>query len=244
MRRPAEAHHDAADEEAGGLEGEAIFEGGVAGVAELVEVAVEEEREFGGDGDELGGAGDVVEDVLQAVAVVREEEVARHGEGLARGGGRDEGIAVAVAADPGAEADELREFGDVGGEAVLVFERAGDFGVEDGQGIEEGGLVVVERHADLVANRGAGLADVVGLPEGGDLGDDVLLEGFELGVGDGDAVDLLEEVGDAAALEHDGAARDFGRVRGEDGRDADALEIGAGLLGGDAGELQLAEGSA
>ncbi len=88
------------------------------------------------------------------------------------------------------------------------------------------------------------LADVVGLPEGGDLGDDVLLEGFELRFGNGDAVELLEQVGDAAALEHDDAARDFGGVRGEDGRDADALEQGAGLVGGEAGQLELAEGSA
>ena len=123
------------------------------------------------------------------------------------------------------------------GIAAGVFggEGGGDFGVEDGEGVEEGGLVVVERHADLVADGGAGAADVVGLPEGGDLGDEVVLEGFELGLGDGDAVELLEEVGDAAALEHDGAAGDLGGVRGEDGRDADALEEVAGLVGGDAG---------
>ena len=47
-------------------------------------------------------------------------------------------------------------------------------------------------------------------------------------------------VGDAAALEHDGAARDLGGVRGEDGRDGDAVEQSAGLVGGDAGELHLA----
>ena len=75
---------------------------------------------------------------------------------------------------------------------------------------------------------GRALADVVGLPEGGDLGDEVALEGFELGVGDGDAVELLEQVGDAAALEHHGAAGDFGGVRGEDGRDADAFEESRG----------------
>ena len=87
------------------------------------------------------------------------------------------------------------------------------------------------------------MADVVGLPEGGDLGDQVLLEGFELGLGDGDTVDLLEQFGDAAALEHDGAAGDLGGVRGEDGRDADAFEEGTSLVGGDASELELAKRS-
>ncbi len=47
---------------------------------------------------------------------------------------------------------------------------------------------------------GRALRDVVGLPEGGDLGEEVALEGFELRLGDGDAVELLEEVGDAAAF--------------------------------------------
>ena len=118
---------------------------------------------------------------------------------------------------------------------VLCSEGGGDLGVEDGEGVEEAGLVVVEGHADLVADGGAGAADVVGLPEGGDLGDEVVLEGFELRLGDGDAVELLEEVGDAAALEHDAAAGDLGGVRGEDGGDADAAEQGVGLVGGDAG---------
>ena len=97
----------------------------------------------------------MVEDVLQAVTVVAEEQVTRHGERFAGGFGRDEGIAIAVAADPGAEADELGEFGEFRAEAVLGLEGAGDLGVEDGEGLEEGGLVVVERHADLVADLGA-----------------------------------------------------------------------------------------
>jgi hypothetical protein len=85
------------------------------------------------------------------------------------------------------------------------------------------------------------MEDFIGLPEGGDLGDDVLLECVEFSLGDGDAVELLEQVGDAAALEHDRAARDLSGVGGEDGRDADALEQGAGLIGGDAGKLHLAQ---
>ena len=103
-------------------------------------------------------------------------------------------------------------------------EGRGDFVVEDGEGVEEAGLVVVEGHADLVADGGARAADVVGLPEGGDLGCEVALEGFELLLGDGDAVELLEDVGDAATFEHDTAAGDFGGVRGEDRCDADATE--------------------
>ena len=45
-----------------------------------------------------------------------------------------------------------------------------------------------------------------------------LLERVELGIGNGDAVELFEQIGDAAALEHHAAARDLGGVRGEDRR--------------------------
>src|SRR6185437_15828253 len=76
------------------------------------------------------------------------------------------------------------------------------------------------------------------------LGDEVALEGFEMGRRDGDAIELFEQVGDAAALEHDRAAGDFGGVRGEDGRDADAAEEVVGLGGVETGFAEAAEGSA
>ena len=199
----------------------------------------------------------MLEYVLQAAAVVGEQEIVSHGEGFAGGLWCDEGVAVAVAADPRAEADKLGELADGGccvpfqfcgaaGIATGIFggQGGGYFGVEDGEGVEEAGLVVVEGHADLVANGGAGAADVVGLPERGDLGDEVVLEGFEVRLGDGDAVELFEEIGDAAALEHDGTARDFSGVRGEDGRDADFFEESVGFGGGDACFAKTAESSA
>ena len=138
------------------------------------------------------------------------------------------------------EVGERKRFGF----GVFGGESCGDFGVEDGEGVEEGGLVVVEGHADLVAYGGAGGADVVGLPEGGDLGGEVALEGVELGAGNGDSVELGEEVGDAAAFEHDAAAGDFRRVRGEDGADADLVEQVEGFGASGSGFAEAAEGSA
>ncbi len=187
----AEAGHHAGDEEADALVGEAADEGvlggGGAGDADLVEVAVEECGEGGGDGDLLGGAGELLEDVFEAMEVVAEDQIAGHGEGGGGGFGGDEGVAVAVAADPGAEGDEEGEVGEGGdpGFGELLGEGVADFGVEDGDGCEEGGLVVVEGHAHLVADAGAGGADVVGLPEGGDLGEQGGLEGCEFGGGSG-----------------------------------------------------------
>ncbi len=45
-------------------------------------------------------------------------------------------------------------------------------------------------------------------------------------------------------FEHNAAAGDFGGVRGEDGRDADAAEEGVDFVGGDVGLTKAAERSA
>ena len=53
---------------------------------------------------------------------------------------------------------------------------------------------------DFVADGGAFRADVVGLPEGGDFGEEESFEGLHLCGSEGDGVELFEEIGDAAAF--------------------------------------------
>ena len=53
-----------------------------------------------GDRYLLGGAGKLLKDVLQAAAVVAQQQRVRHAEGFAGGLGCDERVAVAVAANP------------------------------------------------------------------------------------------------------------------------------------------------
>ena len=66
VRALAEASHHAGDEQADGLVGEALDELALgcagAGAADFVEVTLEEGGELGGDGDLLGGAGELLED--------------------------------------------------------------------------------------------------------------------------------------------------------------------------------------
>ncbi len=172
-------------------------------------------------------------------SVVSKDEAARHGQRLASGLRSDEGITVAVAADPGTKADELGQFSEGRFGAIFDCQRVGDFGIENRQRVEDGGLVVVEGHADLVAYGRTALTDFVGLPQRGDLGDDVLFEGFELRVGNGNTVELFQQVGDAAAFKHDDAAGDLGWMGSEDRGDADAFQQGAGLISRDTSETKL-----
>ena len=70
LRRSAEAHHDAGDEQADGLVGKPLFEGVLAGRAKLREIAFEQSGQLGRDRNLLGGAGELLEDVLQSAAIV------------------------------------------------------------------------------------------------------------------------------------------------------------------------------
>ena len=100
LRRRPQTHHDACDQQTDGLVWEPFFKSVLASGAELREVTMQEGGEFGRDRDLLGRTRKLFKDILQASAVVGQDERVGHAEGLARGLGGDEGVAVAVAADP------------------------------------------------------------------------------------------------------------------------------------------------
>ncbi len=85
------------------------------------------------------------------------------------------GIAVPVAADPRTETDHCRQVAGRKFNAVSFAERLGNLLVKAGKRGNEGAGVVVNPHPDLVADFGAAAPHHVGLPEGGDLGQDRLL---------------------------------------------------------------------
>ena len=68
-----------------------------------------------------------------------------------------------------------------------------------------------------------------------------LLEARHILLGDGNAVERLEKFADAAALEHDGAARRLSGVRRKDGNDEDAAQPVESLFRTNAHAAHLAE---
>src|SRR5206468_12746104 len=88
--------------------------------------------------DQAGGFGDVVVDHCVASLV----------DGIARGVSGDKGIAVAVAADPGAEGEK---FGEFGVDLVNGLERFLQFREEAWKGFEQRHGKVVESHVNFVA---------------------------------------------------------------------------------------------
>lgn len=139
--------------------------------------------------------------------------------------GRDVRVAVAVAADPGAEGERAGAGRDLDADALeLGGEVLED--VADGAGVQL--VEVVDGVAGLVGGFGADHAQLVGLPDEVDvLGEAQVVAAAFTGTRDG----LLEERGDAAQLVEDAAAGRLGGVRGEDGPDVEVLDRLAQVLG-------------
>ena len=127
-----------------------------AGRRRAVVHVASQQRASSGEMGPAGGATELVGDVLQAAAVVGVEQAVGHGQRGAGDAWSDEGISITVAADPGTEGDEAGQIGEVGLDAILGLQCGGHLGVEHGEGGEDGGLVVVEGHAD--SSRTAGRA--------------------------------------------------------------------------------------
>ncbi len=110
-------------------------------------------------------------------------------------------------------------------------------------GGEDGDVVVIEAHLDLVGDGRPAAAHFVGLPQGGDFGGEFFLKAGKFFVRHGNTVEMLKQLADAPALDHDGAAGNLGGMGGEDGNDHDPPEPVVRLFGRDADALHLAQGS-
>ena len=152
---------------------------------------------------------------VQFVEVETQRPLALHGERLARHVGRDEGIAVAVAADPASHAQEGRHVevlpGRVdGAEAIL------EVGVEDRQRVQERMVVVGKTVGDLVDDPEARAAYQVGLPQGEHGAAQSPAVGRQLFRRELDAVALVEQPGDLHLTVDRALAPDLGRMRRQD----------------------------
>jgi hypothetical protein len=233
--------------DAGGLEAVGLFgvEALVAGadLGEAVQVGLEGVEEFLGGAGVADGVGeeaaefvDEFEGVVDAVFVLEDQDVPGDL-------GGDVGVAVAVAADPGAEGEGA---GFVGELDAYAFEFGGEVfeDVADGARVEF--VEVVDGVAGLVGGFGAHDAQFVGLPDEVDVLGQAGVVAAAVGLDDGG----LEECGDTTELVEDGAACRLGGVGGEHGADVEVLDglaqvFGVGVLEavGGAGE-QAALGGA
>ncbi|MGY3293093.1 hypothetical protein ACVWWP_006160 [Bradyrhizobium sp. LM3.6] len=136
--------------------------------------------------------------------------------------GGNEGIAVAVAADPASHPQERGELAGCLLAALLqpVLQR-----VDQPRHLAQEG-VIVERQAvgDLVEHRELGPAQQIGLPQRQHLAAELLVAGGGLIGGQRDALAAVEQGCDLHLAVHGALAADLGRMRGQHRADERALE--------------------
>jgi hypothetical protein len=165
----------------------------------LLHIRLEPRQQIAAHRTLLGARGQQVGDLVQLPLVVEQQVAARQLNRVARYLGRHKGIAVAVAADPGTEAQHLGQRVRLDLQAIGGAQRLGNLAVQAGQRLEDGDVVVVEPHLDLVVNGGPARAHLVGLPQAGDLGQHQLFQAGQVLLGDGDAIQRPETRRCAAA---------------------------------------------
>lgn len=214
--------------DAGGLEPVGLLgvEALVAGadLGEVLQVGLEGGQQFLGGAGVADGVGkeaaqlvDRLEGVVDAVLVLEDEDVPGHL-------GCDVRVAVAVAADPGAEGEGAGVVGELDpGALQLGGEVLQD--VADGVGVQL--VQVVDGVAGLVGGLGADDAQFVGLPDEVDVLGQPDVEAAAVGLDDGG----VKERGDAPELVQDRPARGLGRVCREHGTNIEVADRLAQVLG-------------
>jgi hypothetical protein len=209
-RRGGEAAADAVDGPAVGFVGP----GG-----DVVAAPFGEQQQPVADGGELRRETELVLEGGEFVEVPVEDGLGGASGGEPDGVPGDVGVAVVVAADPGAGPDDGR-VGDAG--AVEFPQPAGDPAVEQRDLLQQADAVVAQADIDLVLDAGPDGADQRGLPEDRHPAADVGVHGGEPGVAAGGAARAqqvaasAQQCGDVGLDVEDGAPAGLGGVGGED----------------------------
>ena len=172
---------------------------------ELALVALDRAQQLVTHGHHARGHADGAGEPAHLDAVARQREPARAIEPLRDGVRPCFGIAVLIASHPGAEAQRRRG----AGQALAIV------GEHVRRDVEQRRLEEPQRVADLVDHPRAPGAHLVGLPEGGDLRDDLVLEAVPRRRGERGVVECLEDAAELQlGLQHR-AARGLGGMRGD-----------------------------
>ena len=201
---------------------------------------VGERFERGAHPHEPRGERQLAAELMQFVEVEAERAGALQAHRLVEHVGCDVRVAVAVAADPRADAQE-RGHARASPRGIEGVERVLDRRVEPGRLAEEGVVVIGEAVGDLVDDQEPLLAQHGGSPENEHRAPELVLDRRELaGIARG-AVALVEEAGDLELACQRGLAPDLGRVSGEHRAHQRAVEDVAESLRRDARTARVLE---
>lgn len=153
--------------------------------------------------------------------------------------GGDEGVAVTVAADPAAHAQERGEL--AGGLCAVLLQPVLERVYKPRHLAQEGVVVEGQAVGDLVEHGQLGPAQQIGLPQRQHLAAKLLVAGGRLLRGQRDPLAAVEQAGDLHLAVHGALAADFGRMRGQHRADQRGLEEVAELIGTNARRLGMGQ---
>mmetsp|Transcript_1093 Transcript_1093/g.2954 ORF Transcript_1093/g.2954 Transcript_1093/m.2954 type:complete len:428 (+) Transcript_1093:4161-5444(+) len=219
--------------QAGVHAGECAAVGLVQAVGVLVGAALGQPLHLGGHAGQAQRDRQLGAQLVQLGQVVAQRHLALALHRAAQRGGADVGVAVAVAADPVAHAQEAGQW--------LARQMLLQLGIELGDLAQEGGLVVGQRVLDLVGHRQLGVAQHARLPELGDAGAQQRFGLAQLALATcmSGAVARLQQRRNGALGIQDALALHLGRVGREHRRDEAAPQHAGDLVRADAGFVQM-----
>ena len=177
--------------------------------------AFEHHLEFGRHLLEMFAERQVMGEPLELAGKQSQGIVAQCGEGVARHLGGDARVAIAVAADPGSEADHRWQFVQCGGIEARLAPGLAQVGVGARDRLGKHLAEVEERVVEFLGDAGAGDVDFPGAPEGFELGFQEMPATGAFAVGEGRVFALLHQVVNLAVAFAHGFAFGLGGVGGE-----------------------------
>ena len=209
------------------------------GAEPIVLVALQAVHEGGGGRAQGQGVAQHPRQLADPPQVFLQHQLVVHAHRQLGGLGLDEGVAVPIAADPGAEADEAGD-PDAAGRSVGTANRPLQIPVDLRYRLEQGLPEEVEPLAHLIGDLGLVQPHVVGLPKDLDLGDDGLAPLLQLLLVELAPVQVPGDQEDAAEGLEDGAPLGLRGVRGEHRQIDQMLQQALEVLGSDAFVMELA----
>ncbi|MCY1508535.1 hypothetical protein D9M68_428480 [compost metagenome] len=178
-------------------------------------------EQFGVHGDQQGGDGQFRAERVHFLQIVLEQHGGLAQQGAFQGAGVHVRVAVAVAADPAAHAQEGLQRRRRGGEGLGGFavQQLGQVAVEARNDLQEGAAVVREGVLDLIGHREPGIAQHAGLPQRGHAAQQRGVQVGQFFRGER-AFTLYQRGGDFAVHVQRALALHFGGVGGEHGHHA------------------------
>ena len=150
--------------------------------------------------------------------VMVNDKVPRHSKRVTRAACGHERIPVAVAPNPRTETQELRKVRLARTGSIHLSDRLFQFGIEPWHGFKQHHREIIEAHVDFVADGGLLEPDFVGLPKGGNFGQDLRFRLKRVSLGERNLVQTLEQPSNVPPFQPDGMPRDLGRMRRKYGR--------------------------